>query len=567
MMLRLTTTCCRLLLFALLVLVSTTARATAYFVSSSIGDDTRDGKTSSTPWRTLGKVEAEMQAGNIGAGDAVLLNRGDVWPGPFVIRSGGAPGMPLIIGAYGSHPDLPRIDGTGQTSTVQISGRSNLSIFGLWVSGATFRGMNVDGGTSNLLIQDCFIQGGENGVRISGGSNNSVTLRRVTVRDTRDGVWVGNYSSFTNLFLDNIDSGRNTGSGFVAAHGANQGVGLLLKRCKFIGNSGNGATLRGFNQVNFVGCDMLANAGHGIAIYNNADGVIVQGTAARDNWLNGIQFSQDSTKVSESIKNVTIFASAFERNGEDGVAFRGNGTKARVESTRANQNENDGFNVKGTWTGVVFGSCLAESNGTDGIGSNGDGYSFHNSTSGVIISSSARDNKKSAVANVDGSNVTMANNIFVNQTSGTWPLVHCSGSGTFRLWHNTIVTGANQGFNVRIQGGAFADVRNNIIWGGQVGIYNFAATVQEDRNIFWNMEQQYNGVTPGASSMFADPVFANMPAFDFTPQANSPAVDAAIWVGIGSDNKGQARVDRLDVMDTGEGAVTYGDIGALELPF
>ncbi|MCU0913464.1 MAG: hypothetical protein MUC88_02740 [Planctomycetes bacterium] len=67
-----------------------------FFVSSTAGADSADGRTPQSPWRSLEKVNAaELQPG-----DRVLFQRGGRWRGTLIPRSGGA-GAPITYGAYG----------------------------------------------------------------------------------------------------------------------------------------------------------------------------------------------------------------------------------------------------------------------------------------------------------------------------------------------------------------------------------------------------------------------------------------------------------------------------------
>ena len=64
----------RILIILLLGLGSTASGAT-YYVSSSVGNDSNNGTSVSTPWRTLNKVNTST----FQPGDSILFSRGDVW--------------------------------------------------------------------------------------------------------------------------------------------------------------------------------------------------------------------------------------------------------------------------------------------------------------------------------------------------------------------------------------------------------------------------------------------------------------------------------------------------------
>jgi hypothetical protein len=67
-----------------------------FHVSAAAGDDSHDGLSPQTPWRTLDKVNAAL----LKPGDKVLFHRGDTWRGALIAQSGRAPAA-IVYGAYG----------------------------------------------------------------------------------------------------------------------------------------------------------------------------------------------------------------------------------------------------------------------------------------------------------------------------------------------------------------------------------------------------------------------------------------------------------------------------------
>ena len=70
----------------------------AYYVDSSTGDDSSSGRSPSSAWRTIGKVNSMA----LTPGDTVYLRRGQIWRETLEPRNGGAPGRPVTFTAYGS---------------------------------------------------------------------------------------------------------------------------------------------------------------------------------------------------------------------------------------------------------------------------------------------------------------------------------------------------------------------------------------------------------------------------------------------------------------------------------
>ena len=86
-------------LLVLLCFASTIASATDYYVSSS-GNDSSNGLSSSSPWRTIAKVNSEFA--RMIPGDRILFNRGNTFYGTLIISRSGSSGSPITFDAYGS---------------------------------------------------------------------------------------------------------------------------------------------------------------------------------------------------------------------------------------------------------------------------------------------------------------------------------------------------------------------------------------------------------------------------------------------------------------------------------
>lgn len=93
--------------------------AATYYVSPS-GNDTNNGTSQSTPWRTIGRL-AQL-SNSLQPGDQILFQRGGTYSGQFTINSSGTASQPILIGSYGSGA-LPIISGAVQpTSWTQHQG-------------------------------------------------------------------------------------------------------------------------------------------------------------------------------------------------------------------------------------------------------------------------------------------------------------------------------------------------------------------------------------------------------------------------------------------------------------
>ena len=86
----------RLVLF-LAIFASTLSHAATYYVSPS-GNDSNNGTTITTPWKTIGKVNTRQLV----AGDQILFERGGTFRGTLNINYSGTDGNPILVSAYGS---------------------------------------------------------------------------------------------------------------------------------------------------------------------------------------------------------------------------------------------------------------------------------------------------------------------------------------------------------------------------------------------------------------------------------------------------------------------------------
>ncbi|WP_154381607.1 hypothetical protein [Duganella guangzhouensis] len=91
----------------LLSFVTASAQATVYYVDSVAGNDSNNGASTSTAWKTIDKVNSATLL----PGDSVLFNRGGVWRGNLQLKPGSEAGGKIVYGAYGTG-NKPRLLGS-----------------------------------------------------------------------------------------------------------------------------------------------------------------------------------------------------------------------------------------------------------------------------------------------------------------------------------------------------------------------------------------------------------------------------------------------------------------------
>ena len=112
---------------------------TAYYVSSSLGDDQNDGLSESTPWKSFDRIENM----DLGPGDRILLRRGDVWHERLTVRGNGRKDAWIFVGSYGDTADpKPEISLQNKkddiallASDISVGGQNGFGLNYIWIDG------------------------------------------------------------------------------------------------------------------------------------------------------------------------------------------------------------------------------------------------------------------------------------------------------------------------------------------------------------------------------------------------------------------------------------------------
>jgi hypothetical protein len=80
--------------------------STTYYVDATLGSDNHDGRSPATPWQAINKVNRNIFL----PGDQILFKAGEEWRARVIVPSSGAPGNPIVFGAYGTG-EAPIING------------------------------------------------------------------------------------------------------------------------------------------------------------------------------------------------------------------------------------------------------------------------------------------------------------------------------------------------------------------------------------------------------------------------------------------------------------------------
>lgn len=102
----------RISLLLAVLMAALHARPANYYVSPN-GNDSQNGTSPSTAWKTIARVNQATYS--FQPGDKVLFERGGTWRGELILGSSGTAAQPITVGAYGSGA-LPVIKGSTQVT-------------------------------------------------------------------------------------------------------------------------------------------------------------------------------------------------------------------------------------------------------------------------------------------------------------------------------------------------------------------------------------------------------------------------------------------------------------------
>lgn len=548
--------------------------AATYYVSTT-GNNSNDGLSSTTPWQTIAKVNSTAFTG----GDFVLFKKGDVFTdAQLSVRSGISTSSPVTYGAYGTGQN-PRIS-NGDYATIAIFGNSYVTIDGVdFDNTAGGYGVILANGTSHITFKNLKVGTSTPGIYMhQSGPNDNIIIDTLTFQTGSTGVAVAGPSSEGLRIVNSLFQSNVTGINYGILSATNQNI--VFDNNEFIQNSASGIS---FTYVNGIVISNSVFHQNGTGIYTGGEtnslvkNLTISNVVISSSTTNGLAVVDSGGGI--GAENLTIHDSLFDDNGGDGIKISGgslgasnllvyNSTSTRntgsgivlgSESTGEIRDSDFSYNYVGV--GGIGGSniqmlrviasfnsedgidtansahldcdrCVANENGIDGTGGNGDGFSWHGDSTGTITNSIAMNNKKSSIAHVDNSDVDMFNNIFYHDTVGTLPLVYVAGSGS--VSNSVFVNPSKQGTGLAIS--VETSAHNNNVYGFNHGTQGASTTVADYNNIFNYQTGKYNCVydgdcfPQGAHDISVDPLFVNISTKNFSLTELSPLVDAGTIV-------------------------------------
>jgi len=152
-----------------------TGAAHAYFVDASAGDDSKDGRTPASAWKSLSKPNATTFV----AGDSLCFRAGGAWTGNLHPLGSGASGAPIVIDRYGEGAKPKFSAGASDSNALTFVNQSywelnNLEVTNQRSAPADVRGISVSGSNAGTLahfyIRNCYVHDVTGVVNWIGGS-------------------------------------------------------------------------------------------------------------------------------------------------------------------------------------------------------------------------------------------------------------------------------------------------------------------------------------------------------------------------------------------------------------
>ncbi len=315
------------------------AANTTYYIDSAGGNDSNNGLSESTPWRTLSKVSNKT---TFQPGDRILLKCGSVFTGanipdggrsdgPFILASSGAAGNPIIIGSYGEGPK-PIINGNGAYAAINVNNQQYFTIQDLELTNYNIREPE-DFLTEYHRRSGIWIKAYDNGPK------RGITIKNMTIHQVTGMSVTGETTVTTEEGDTNVNKNANAGilmNSWQLVQGAPKAryEDLLLENNTIYEVAGPGISIDGFmqqvpdyhknvvvrgNSVNMTGADgiIIGVCDAPIVEYNVSYNAGRYGNGSR--WIAGIWFWRTNNGLMQYNEVGRVYAR--EKEFSDSAAF------------------------------------------------------------------------------------------------------------------------------------------------------------------------------------------------------------------------------------------------------
>ncbi|RPJ39533.1 MAG: right-handed parallel beta-helix repeat-containing protein, partial [Planctomycetaceae bacterium] len=506
--------------------------ATDYYVDASAGNDVNSGRSTTTPWRTLAKVNSYT---GFAAGDRILLQRGRTWREQLTVPRSGVSGSPIVFGAYGTG-NKPMLKGSALVTNWGSAGSNRWSAsLGAAPNQVFFNGVRgtKKGGTSSLTAardwywssgalyvysasnpDSAYTGGGiEASVRpstrtfgiIHMAGREYVTIQDIDVSQSASyGIYIRPTSRY--ITVRGCDVGHSLDGGIVASTGSTPSTQITVENCSVHHNNG------GFKE----GAPGVATYHEGLTM-EGIDGFTIRGVQVYANYMEGVNFKRGARNG--VIENSLLYANALINQYIEGA------TNIQI---RYNKIYDCTYNA-----GIEFGlETNTYSNDAIKIYDN----LFWGNSGGISFWSSS--------VTAQTKNISIYNNTFFNN----WEAIRWKSGATDNY------SGANY-------------IKNNLIWQNStsnwaIRDYTSGRQALSRTTVAYNAFQQgaATDTTGSSAKVISNPYFVNAGSRDFHLGNSSPCINAGTSVGLTRDFDGaavpQGSGPDLGAYEYGSGAAT-----------
>ncbi len=486
------------------IFVSSLAGAATYYVDSAAGNDANNGTSTSTPWRSIAKVNAR----SLLPGDTVLFKRGGFWRDQLNVTRSGTSSARITYGAYGTG-NRPVFCASDKVIgwTVHNASANIWRAPCQWVSPAIpyfstvdLAFVNGEVGIKRSTIaaikgpgQWCYANGILYVYHVGTPTNVEVAKRNygvyacdklraqyITVSSIE--IKNANFMSILvgqdnhNWIIKDIVAHRNGRREDVEDNGrANQRAGFCIRNC---------------DNTLITGCTVYLAGSNGIQVTGGSNNIIEHCTVydAQHHCID-MKGSSSRTCTNNVIRYNTVYQRPQTPNPQHGIVVTDDGSE-RISNTK------------------IYGNLV---------------YGIHDI--GMLIYGTLN-------TNVQVFNNTIYNchrcYVLINMGSNSVVVKNNIGMTTYNKWHPVFslekTSTANKivDYNCWIKKGTDPTV------------------VQNGYNVYTSLSAWRSATGFDAHSVLADPLFVNTSGADFRLQASSPAINRATGMGLTVDKAGVA---------------------------
>lgn len=515
---------------------SALANANMYFVSP-LGDDNNNGLSSSTPWKTINKVNATAFA----PGDLILFDGGKTFNGMLYITSSGSSGMNIKFASYGIGRAI--ING-GNSYAVLAYNASYILMDSLVLSG----GWNAAAQSGNDAYGVLFYTDVPGNVKLG-----EVTINRSEIKGfAKSGIgflsWPadGSQSGFSKITVvgNTVHDNGACGISTLGPAGTAGSTAYAFSNVYMAYN-------RVYNNLG-VKSHTSGHSGDGILIGDAASGTLEYNVAYNNGWYNMAPGGGPAAIWCYDSKNLVFQYNEAHHNGTgagkpdgDGFDLDGGAVNCTMQYNYSHDNYGAGFLL---WE---YGNNRIKNNGNTlryNISQNDNTNNNNTVYGGISVGRNCGNNrfynntiwgvKGSAVFVTGGTGNKFYNNIFESQ--GSAPCI-VSTSGSFFLSNNYYNA---SGFRVKYSGSIYTSLAN----------LRAATPNEKYNNISYGYSTNPQLTNPGTGGTFNNGNPSSLT--NYLPIAGSPVINTAfnlttVGISVGTNDFRKGSIPYGGAYDTG----------------